>query len=147
MEKQNNRKQNKGGRLPKATPSVHRYVFRLTDEENARFLSLFEASGANNKAQFITSIIFGRTIKSVKVDLAAMDYYTRLTTLYGQFRSVGVNYNQIVKILHRNFSEKKAAAYLFKLEKYTAELADICRKIMELTKEFEVRHLIKNNGQ
>jgi len=92
MDGQNIKKQNKGGRTLKVDPAIHRYVFQLTDEENTRFLSLFEASGANNKAQFITSVFFGRTIKTVKVDMAAMDYYTRLTALYGQFRSIGVNY-------------------------------------------------------
>ena len=75
--------------------------------------------------------------------MAAMDYYMRLTTLYGQFRSVGVNYNQIVKILYRNFSEKKAAAYLFKLEKQTIELAQLCQAIAQLTAEFEFKHLKK----
>jgi MobC-like protein len=132
-----------GGRKPKADPSTHRYVFRLTDQENAKFLSLFEASGLDTKAKFIVSVLFSREIKSVKIDAAAMDYYMRLTTLYGQFRSVGVNYNQVVKILYRNFSEKKAAAYLFKLEKQTAELAYLCKQIMDLTGEFEVKYLKK----
>lgn len=147
MSEQQQKKHNKGGRNPKANPSIHRYVFRLTDEENARFLSLFEASGADNKAQFVTSLLFSKPVKSVKVDMAAMDYYTRLTTLFGQFRAVGVNYNQVVKILYRNFSEKKAAAYLFKLEKQTAELAKLCRDIMELTKEFEAKHLDKSGEE
>lgn len=144
MDGQQNNGKNKGGRNFKKNPSIHRYVFRLTDEENAKFLSLFEASGADNKAHFITSILFEKQIKTVKVDMAAMDYYMRLTTLYGQFRSVGVNYNQIVKLLYRNFSEKKAAAYLFKLEKQTAELAKLCREITQLTEEFETKYLIKN---
>ena len=139
---QNNGK-HKGGRNFKKNPSIHRYVFRLTDEENAKFLSLFEASGADNKAHFVTSILFEKQIKTVKIDMAAMDYYMRLTTLYGQFRSVGVNYNQLVKLLYRNFSEKKAAAYLFKLEKQTAELAKLCREITQLTEEFETKYLIK----
>jgi hypothetical protein len=143
MDNPENKKQHKGGRNPKKNPSIHRYVFRLTDEENAKFLSLFEASGADTKAYFITSVLFEKQIKTVKVDMAAMDYYMRLTTLYGQFRAVGVNYNQIVKILYRNFSEKKAAAYLFKLEKQTAELAQLCREIIQLTEEFETKHLIK----
>lgn len=78
--------------------------FWLTDEENTKFLSLVEASGADNKAHFITSILFEKQIKTVKIDMATIDYYMRLTTLYGQFRSVGINYNQIVKILYRNFS-------------------------------------------
>ena len=142
IENQQNKKQHKGGRNPKKDPSIHRYVFRLTDE-NAKFLSLFEASGAHNKALFITSLLFEKQIKIVKVDMAAMDYYMRLTTLYGQFRAVAVNYNQIVKILYRNFSEKKAAAYLFKLEKQTIELAQLCRAITQLTEEFELKHLKK----
>ncbi|MBA0882511.1 conjugal transfer protein MobA [Flavobacterium undicola] len=144
MDGQQNNKQHKGDRNLKKNPSIHRYVFRLTDEENAKFLSLFEASGADNKARFITSILFEKQIKTVKIDIAAMDYYMRLTTLYSQFRAVGVNYNQIVKILYRNFSEKKAAAYLFKLEKQTAELAKLCQEIIKLTEEFEAKHLIKN---
>lgn len=143
IKNQQDKKQHKGGRNSKKDPSIHRYVFRLTDQENAKFLSLFEASGVDNKALFITSLLFEKQIKTVKVDLAAMDYYMRLTTLYGQFRAVGVNYNQIVKILYRNFSEKKAAAYLFKLEKQTIELAQLCRAITQLTAEFEVKHLKK----
>lgn len=139
------KKHNRGGRKPKADPSIHRYVFRLTEEENAKFLSLFEASGADNKAQFVTSVLFEKPIKSVKVDMAVMDYYTRLTNFFGQFRAIGVNYNQIVKILYRNFSEKKASAYLFKLEKQTADLANLCREIMELTQEFEAKHLNKSD--
>lgn len=145
MNGQEKNKHNKGGRNPKVNPAIHRYVFRLTDEENAKFLSLFEASGADNKAQLVTSLLFSKPVKSVKVDMAAMEYYTRLTTFFGQFRAVGVNYNQVVKILYRNFSEKKAAAYLFKLEKQTAELARLCRDIMELTKEFEAKHLDKGS--
>lgn len=67
----------------------------------------------------------------------------RLTTLYGQFRAIGVNYNQVVKLLYSHLSEKKAAAYLFKLEKQTAELAKICHEIKRLTEEFEIKYLKK----
>lgn len=143
MDQNDKRKQNKGGRIPKSDPSIHRHVFRLTDEENARLLALFEASGMNNKAKFIISVLFGKEIKTVKINKAAMDYYMRLTTLYGQFRAVGVNYNQIVKLLYRNFSEKKAAAYLYKLEKQTTEMAKLIQEMMHLTLEFETKHLKK----
>jgi hypothetical protein len=144
MDQNNRKKQNKGGRIPKGNPSIYRHVFRLTSEENTRLLSLYEASGMNNKAKFIISVLFNREIKTVKIDKAAMDYYMRLTTLYGQFRAVGVNYNQIVKILYRNFSEKKAAAYLFKLEKETLEMVKLCKEIILLTQEFEEKHLKKS---
>lgn len=143
MDQNNNRKQNKGGRNPKIDPSIHRHVFRLTEDENTRLLSLFEASGMNNKAKFIISVLFGKQIRTVKIDKAAMDYYMRLTTFYGQFRAVGVNYNQLVKLLYRNFSEKKAAAYLYKVENQTKEMAKLCQEIIQLTQEFEEKYLKK----
>ncbi len=133
----------KTGRKPKNDPAIHRYTISLNDMENDRFLSLFERSGMKVMAHFITACVFDKTIKTVKIDMNAVDYHTRLTNLYSQFRSIGVNYNQIVKILYRNFSEKKAAAYLFKLENHTAELAELCKKIIELTVEFEKKHLEK----
>lgn len=133
----------KGGRHPKKDPAVHRYSISLTAEENARFLSLYEASRMDVMAHFITACVFQKGITTVKVDKAAMDYYMRLTTLFGQFRAVGTNYNQVVKILYRNFSEKKAAAYLYKLEKQTAEMAVLCQKIILLTEEFEAKYLKK----
>lgn len=133
----------KGGRHPKKDPAVHRYSISLTAEENARFLSLYEASRMDVMAHFITACIFQKGITTITVDKATMDYYMRLTTLFGQFRAVGTNYNQVVKILYRNFSEKKAAAYLYKLEKQTTEMAVLCQKIILLTQEFEAKYLKK----
>ncbi|MNG12710.1 hypothetical protein D3C84_963400 [compost metagenome] len=91
------------------------------------------------KAHFITACIFQKGITIVKVDKATMDYYMRLTTLFGQFRGVGTNYNQVVKVLYRNFSEKKASAYLYKLEIQTAEMVVLCQKIIRITEEFEAK--------
>ena len=133
----------KGGRPPKKDPAVFRYSISLNAEENARFLSVFEQSDMKVMAHFITACIFQKTIKTIKVDKATMDYYMRLTSLFGQFRAVGVNYNQVVKKLYRNFSEKKAAAYLYKLEKQTAEMAVLCQKIILLTEDFEAKYLKK----
>jgi hypothetical protein len=143
MDQNDQKKRNKGGRTLKSDPSIHRHVFRLTNEENARLLALFEASGMSNKAKFIIAVLFGKEIKTVKIDKGATDYYMRLTTLFGQFRAVGVNYNQIVKLLYRNFSEKKAAAYLYKLEKQTIEMTKLIKEMMSLTNEFEEKHLKK----
>ena len=143
MNENSNRKQNKGGRTPKSDPSIHRHVFRLTHEENAKLLALFDESGMPNKAKFIIYVLFGREIKTVRIDKAMLDFYVRLTSFHSQFRSIGVNYNQVVKLLYRNFSEKKAAAYLYKLEKQTTEMAVLCQKIIQLTAEFEEKHLKK----
>jgi hypothetical protein len=145
MNESNNTQSRKSGRNPKKDPAVFRYSISLSAEENARFLSLFEQSGMNVMAHFITACIFQKTIKTIKVDKATMDYYMRLTTFYGQFRSIGVNYNQIVKLLYRNFSQKKASAYLYKLEKHTTEMAGLCQQIIKLTGEFETKYLKKND--
>lgn len=143
MNENNNSKRNKGGRKPKLNPSTHRHVFRLTDEENAKLLSLFEASGMPNKAKFIISQLFGNKMKSVQIDKGTVDFYMRLTSFHSQFRSIGVNYNQIVKLLYNNFSEKKASAYLYKLEKQTAEMVELFKKVVEITGEFDKKHLKK----
>lgn len=138
-----NRKQKQAGRKPKADPCRHRYSFNLNDSENVRFLSLFDASGLKEKAHFITSCIFNRELKVVKIDKAAMDYYMRLTTFHSQFRAIGNNYNQITKSIKSTFTEKKALAFLYKLEKATQELVAINRQIIQLTEEFEQRWLQK----
>lgn len=143
MEQKKNVKQNKGGRNPKINPSIHRHVFRLTDDENAQLLSLFEASGMSNKAKFIVTLLFNKEIKTVKIDKGTSDFYMRLTSLFGQFRAVGVNYNQVVKLLYSRFTEKKAAAFLYKLEKQTFEVANLCKKIIDLTEEFNQNYLQK----
>ena len=145
MESEEKKNPHKGGRHPKKDPAVHRYSISLTAEENARFLTLFETSGMNIMAHFITACIFQKGTTTIKVDKTEIEYHVRLTALFGQFRAVGVNYNQVVKILYCNFSEKKASAYLYKQEKETAELAVLCQKIIKLTAEFEEKHLKKKS--
>ncbi|ANF53275.1 hypothetical protein A0O34_21845 [Chryseobacterium glaciei] len=143
MEENNDHKNKKGGRNPKKNPAIFRYSISLNSDENARFLALFQQSGMKVMAHFITACLFQKTIKTIKIDSSAMDYHLRLTNFYAQFRSVGVNYNQVVKIMYRNFSEKKASAYLFKLEKQTIEMAKLIQEIIRLTQEFEEKHLNK----
>jgi hypothetical protein len=134
---------NKGGRPPKADPCRHRYSIKLNDVENARFLAMFDETGWNNKAKFIKACLFKKEIKYVKLDMAAMEYYMRLTNFYSQFRAIGVNYNQVVKHLKTVFTEKMALAMLYKLEKATRELVAINQQIVDLTREFEGKYSVK----
>lgn len=129
------RKPNKGGRPALADPAKHRHVLYLNDRENARFLSQWEQSGVTSKSRFIAARLFGEPFRVVKVDKSAVEYCARLTEFYAQFRAVAVNYNQVVKALHNNFSEKKALAFLYKLEKATTELAMLNRQVIDLTNE------------
>lgn len=135
---QSNRR--KGGRNPKEKPAVFRYSIRMNVDENDTFLSLFELSGETVKAHFITSCIFNKPIKVVKIDKGVQDYYMRMTTFFGQYRAIGTNYNQIVKALKSNFAEKKALAFLYKLEKGTLELVTLQKQMIELTEEFEQKY-------
>ncbi|MCQ9634190.1 hypothetical protein MP477_04385 [Chryseobacterium sp. WG23] len=136
----------RGGRNPKLNRAVHRYVFRLTDIENTRFLSLFEQSGLDTKAKFIVSLLFERRIKSIKIDAGANEYTTKLSQFFAQFRAIGVNYNQVVKVLHTNFSDKKTILYIGKLEQHTLELSKLCKEILILTKHFEAEYLLKKEN-
>ena len=144
MMKDNNRQQSrKTGRPLKKDPAKIRYTISFNEQENARFLALFDQSGMKVKANFITSCIFEKTIRTIQIDKGTVDFYMRLTSFHSQFRSIGVNYNQIVKLLYKNFSEKKAAAFLYKLERQTAEMAMLCQKIIQISEEFETEHLKK----
>lgn len=134
-------KRGKAGRIPKSDPAVYRYSVSFNTMQHAHFLTLFERSGMRTKAHFITARIFDESFKVLQIDKNAVDYYTRLTSLYAQFRSVGVNYNQVVKALNSNFTEKKALAFLFKLERHTQELVALNEQIIKLTHEFEEKWL------
>ena len=143
MEEMNRKQIKKTGRKPKNDPAVHRYSISLNAEENAKFLALFDQSGMNVQAHFITACIFQKTVKTVKIDMNAVEYHAGLTKLFGQFRGIATNYNQIVKLLNTNFSEKKALAYLYKLEKQTIEMKELLLKVVALTAEFEQKYLNK----
>ena len=139
----NGKKRNVGGKPPKPDKASHQVMVRFNDEEYARFLAMYEQSGVYAKAVFIKARVYGAEFRVLKVDKTLVDYYTRLSSLHAQYRAVGVNYNQTVKELKSRFSEKKAMALLYKLEKMTVELAGLSRQILALTNEFQQRWLPK----
>lgn len=79
----------------------------------------------------------------LKIDKTLVDYYTKLSALHAQYRAIGVNYNQTVRELKSHYSEKKAMALLFRLEKQTIELIELSRRIIALTNEFQQQWLPK----
>jgi hypothetical protein len=112
-------------------------MVRFNDGEWNRFLAMHEKSGVYAKAVFLKEQFFGRTFRVVTVDKGLVNYYTKLSDFHAQFRAIGTNYNQVVKELRSHFSEKKAMALLYKLEKCTEELAALSRRIVDLSKEME----------
>lgn len=140
----NSKKQKITGRRPKADPARIRYTISFNKADHAHFLSLFEQSGMHVKAHFITACIFDKKIHTIRIDKGTVDFYMRLTSFHSQFRAVGVNYNQTVKILYNRFSEKKAAFFLYKLEKQTLEMIEILKKVIQIIEDFEQKH-VENN--
>ena len=139
MEKKNVPARGKGGRPTKTDTADSRFSVNFTAEEYARFLTMFETSGLQSKAAFIKARVFNDTFRVIKTDRGTLEYVAKLTQFHAQFRAVGTNYNQVVKELHTHFSEKKALALLYKLERITAELAAIGQQIIALSEEFNKR--------
>lgn len=131
------RKRAKGGRPPKSDPAQNCVMVRFSDKQYAEFLSMYEQSGIRSKARFILARIFGEVLRVIKTDSSAVDFVMKLSALYGQIRSVGVNYNQVVKQLHTTFGEKKALSMLYKLEQDTIELSKIGREVLQLCEQFK----------
>ena len=125
-----------GGRPPKNDPATNRISVNLSDVEYADFLTLYEKSGVHSKTSFIKARIFNESFRVVKIDGSLLEYTQLLSSLYNQYRSVGVNYNQTVSTLKSKFEERKALAMLYKLEQQTAELVLVSRQILALSQEF-----------
>src|SRR5690606_16415358 len=110
MEEKNSKQIRKTGRKPMNDPAVHRYSTNLNADKNATYLAIFDQSGMNVEAQFIPVCISQRTLKTVRIDMNAVEYHAGMTKFFGQFRGIATNYNQIARLLNDNFSEKKASA-------------------------------------
>ncbi|GHV18071.1 hypothetical protein FACS1894169_14220 [Bacteroidia bacterium] len=135
------RKRGKGGRPPKNDPAGNCVMVRFSNEQYAEFLSMYEQSGIRSKARFILARVFGEALRVIKTDSSALDFVMKLSALYGQIRSVGVNYNQVVKQLHTTFGEKKALSMLYKLEQETIVLSKIGKEVLQLCEQFKKEYL------
>lgn len=129
----------KGGRIPKNNKTEYRCSVNFTKAEHDSFLTLYELSGVHSKASFIKARIFDESFRVIKVDRTLLDYYQKLSSFYAQFRGVTTNYNQVVVALKSNFTEKKALAFLYKLEKLTEEMVSLNRQIIAYTEEFKAQ--------
>lgn len=84
--------------------------------------------------------MFGESFKVIKVDKGAIDVYNQLRAFHAQFRAVGVNYNQLIKALKSNFTEKKAYTFIQKLHKETMKLTAIHEQVLALAQEFKEKY-------
>ena len=113
-------------------------MVRLDDVEWNRphYVRAIERADNNRLSQ---GHFFGQKFRVHKVDKAMLEYCTKLSDFHAQFRGIGTNYNHVVKELRIHFSEKKAMALLYKLEKHTIDLVKLSREIVELSREMYVK--------
>ncbi len=138
-----NNKRSNGGRNRKLDPATNRYSVNFSNEEDIRFLRMFDRSGMTSKSVFIKARIFGEPFHVVTFDKSLHEYYTKLSDFHAQFRMVGNNYNQTLKELKSHFSERRTMALVCKLEKYMMQLVQTMHKVTELTIEYRKKYARK----
>lgn len=145
MEKgsKNRGRKSKAGRKPKADPAIYRQDIRLNEMDSAKFETLFELSDFKYRGHFIKDKVLNTPYKRIEIDKSVGDYIIKLSQLRGQINGIGNNYNQLIRLLKEQLGERKALAYLFKLEKATIEMVQLYKEIELQTQTLEKKWLQK----
>lgn len=130
-------KRKKGGRNKKIELKESFISFRLTEAENIELERKMSEVNIKNRSHYIKAKIFEKDIRIIKTDIGLLQYLTTLSDLQIQYRAIGNNYNQCVKAIKTAFSEKKALAFLYKMEQATRDLISVNKEIIQITKEIE----------
>lgn len=128
---------NKAGRPLSSNPCTHCVMVRFDDLEYDALQRMMEKAGETVKASFIKQFLAEKPFKVLVTDKTLALYTAKLGEFFSQFRTVGVNYNIVVRELRSGFTEKKAMSLLYKLEQATLEMASIMRDVKELTEKFD----------
>lgn len=116
---------------------------RMSESEMIELNRILNEMGIKNRTDYIKSCIFSKNIKVQKMDWNVVVYVKMLNNLQAEYRAIGNNYNQATKAIHTAFTEKKALAFLYKLEQATIELIKVNKEIIQLSKEFQEKWLQK----
>ncbi|MCM1140817.1 MAG: hypothetical protein NC453_19790 [Muribaculum sp.] len=127
----------KGGRPLLPNPCTHCVMVRFDDLEFDALQRMMDKANETVKATFIKQALFGKPFKVIVTDKTLALYTAKLGEFFSQFRTLGVNYNLVVRELRMGFNEKKAMSMLYKLEKATMEMASVMNEVRELTEKFD----------
>ena len=128
---------NKGGRPPlidRCDPCVK---VRFNNSEWDELTRMMERADMTVKATFIKQLIFGKPFRVLTTDKSLAVYCAKLSEFFCQYRTIVVNYNLFLKELRANFTEKKAMASLYKLEKATIDMIAVMTNVMALSEKFD----------
>lgn len=92
-------------------------MVRFDDLEYDALQRMMERAGETVKATFIKQVIADKPFKVLVTDKTLALYTAKLGEFFSQFRTLGVNYNIVVRELRAGFTEKKAMSLLYNLEK------------------------------
>ena len=120
------------GRKPKLNPCTHCVMVRFNDEEYAKFMARYKESGVYAKAVFCKSMVFGESFRVLIENEKMRPYNEKLCDYHAQFRTLSTIYNQIVKEMHVNFSDRRTMALMLRLEKATKEMTNIAKDVIKL---------------
>ncbi len=134
----------KGGRPPVANKCSHHVKVSFDDLEWDALTRMMEKADETVRATFIKRLIFGKPFKVLTTDRSLAVYCAKLSEFFAQYRTVGVNYDLVVKELRANFTEKKAMTLLYKLEKATIEMAKITADVRALSLQFDEQWSLKS---
>ena len=134
----------KAGRPRKADKKIHRVAVRFTDEENVRFLTLFERSGKKSRSEFLADKVLNTPMKIICYDKTLHDFTVMLSSIPTQVKAIGNNYNQVIECLFTHLEEKKARRMLYPLERATIELVKANHELKQQIRHF-LRYDCENN--
>ena len=112
-------------------------MVRFDDLEWDALTRMMEKADETVRATFIKRLVFGKPFKVLTTDRSLAVYCAKLSEFFAQYRTVGVNYDLVVKELRANFTEKKAMASLYKLEKATIDMIAVMTDVMALSEKFD----------
>ena len=137
----NNPIRNKYGRKKIADPCKYRYTLKLNEADNKKFLHLFEQTNLQTKAYFLYHCVFNKPIPIYQVDQHLDFFLGELTNFNRQFRSIGINYNQVVSKINRYEMKPEFIRYYFsQLEKLTVELITVSRDILKISETLKSKY-------
>ena len=123
---------------------THCVMVRFDDLEWDSLTRMMEKADESVKATFIKKLIFGKPFKVLTTDKSLAVYCAKLSEFFAQYRTIGVNYDLVVKELRTNFTEKKAMTYLYKLEKATIDLAKVTADVKALSMQSDEQWSLKS---
>ena len=129
-----------GHRNIEEVPHWDRWDTRMPNvKDQLRAIDLYNKSGAVSKSDFVRARILGERFKVIMVDKSAVEYYRKLSELTAQVHKIGINYNQVVRLMHLYKAEKSVKALLQELIQLTKELTTLQEKAVNLTIDYRER--------